>query len=207
MGDNATRSNQNKFAGTYVLDKLVTYKNQYPDVKINLVGHSAGSIAICNLLNSTALRYPDYSYNKIVFMAPACHIDLFNRSIVQFPERFNHFRMYTMADDYEKKDRMIRYVYTHSLLYLISGILEKEGKDYDSYILGMERFLLSNKPFENITQLNEVIAFLSTRQNSIVYSRSTVDAVDGLKTESLSHGGFDDDPATISSLTYYLNEA
>ena len=202
---NGTRSGQNRYVGAYVLDKLMEYHYQNPDIKVNLVGHSAGSIAICNLLNATGGRFPNFKYNKIIFMAPACRIDLFNNSVVKFPNRYSNFRMYTMADTFEQKDRMIPYLYTHSLLYLISGVLENEGKDFDSYILGMERFLLSNHAFENVEEIDEVIAFLSTIQNSIIYSKTEDNAPDGLQTSALSHGGFDDDSLTISSVLHYLN--
>ncbi len=203
-GDNALRSNLNMFAGTYVLEKLIAHKKQFPEVQINLVGHSAGSIVICNLLQATVKRDSNFTYNKIAFMAPACRVDLFVEKLIANSSKFKEFKMYTMADAFEKKDRMVPYFYTHSLLYLISGILENEGKDYDSYILGMERYLLSEKPYHEAAELKAVIAYLSNIENSVVYSKSDVGSAIGLQTESLSHGGFDDDPATIKSVLHFL---
>ena len=137
-------------------------------------------------------------------MAPACRVDLFVEKLIANSSKFKEFKMYTMADAFEKKDRMVPYFYTHSLLYLISGILENEGKDYDSYILGMERYLLSEKPYHEAAELKAVIAYLSNIENSVVYSKSDVGSAIGLQTESLSHGGFDDDPATIKSVLHFL---
>ncbi|MGE8377240.1 MAG: hypothetical protein ACN6PN_02790, partial [Sphingobacterium sp.] len=51
--DNAGRSHHQRFVGRYFLDKLSNYVIKNPEVKINLIGHSAGSIAICNLLTKT----------------------------------------------------------------------------------------------------------------------------------------------------------
>ncbi|MBK7389242.1 MAG: hypothetical protein IPI23_09305 [Bacteroidetes bacterium] len=61
--DNQKLSGLNRFAGRYLLDKLIDYVKKYNDVEVNLIGHSAGSIAICNLLNTTSNIYPQLVYN------------------------------------------------------------------------------------------------------------------------------------------------
>jgi len=205
--DNQNLSGLNLFAGRYLLDKLIDYTKKNNDIEINLIGHSAGSIAICNLLNTTSNIYPQLVYNKIAFMAPACRIDLFNNEAVMNKNRFKHFRMFTMNNQFETNDCLVPYFYTHSLLYLISGILEDEGKEFDGYILGLERHIQGTYPYDSAQELintNEFLFEASTKR--IAFSKTDSNAPDGLKTKSISHGGFDDDNETIKSIKYFLNE-
>lgn len=203
--DNTGLSGVNQNAGRYLFDKLVEFHKKYNDIEVNLIGHSAGSIAICNLLKMTSVIYPNLIYNKIIFMAPACRIDLFNTEIVSQQQRFNKFRLFTMTDVNEKKDLLVPYFYTHSLLYLVSGILEDEGKEFDGYILGLERNIRANHPYDSVQEIIDTNKFLyAINENRAIFSQTDDTAADGLKTKSLSHGGFDDDDATISSIKFIL---
>lgn len=204
--DNDGVSGINQFAGRYLLDKLITYHKKYPETKINLIGHSAGSIAICNLLNISRKIYPELVFNNIIFMAPACRVDLFRNEVVTHQGQFETFRIFTMTDDNEKKDILVPYFYTHSLLYLISGVLENKGKDYDAYILGMERHIDGRSPYNGINEILETRRFLYEEgKNRVVFSETDTSAIDGLQTNSLTHGGFDDDPNTIKSIKFILS--
>lgn len=205
--DNAGLSGLNRFAGRYLLDKLIEYAKNNPDVEVNLIGHSAGSIAICNMLNTSASIYPQLVFNKIIFMAPACRIDLFNKEVVLNQSRFKKFRMYTMSNQFETRDKLVPYFYTYSLLYLISGILENEGKEFDGYILGLERHIRGNYPYDKAQELINTKEFLfETTAKRIVFSQTALDSLDGFRAKSLSHGGFDDDNDTIESINYFLKE-
>jgi len=204
--DNSALQGTNQHAGRYLLDKLAEYYRKYPDSQINLVGHSAGSIAICNLLKTSSEIYPELIYNKIVFMAPACRIDLFLEELASKPNRYKEFRIFTMNDKNEKKDILVPFVYTHSLLYLISGILENEGKDFDAYILGLERHAYTYPPYDSVPEIKDSNIFLfQNNTNRIIFSQTKDNAEEGLQTFSLSHGGFDDDEKTISSIKFLLS--
>jgi hypothetical protein len=203
--DNAGLSGLNQFAGRYLFDKLVDYHKKNSDVQVNLVGHSAGSIAICNFLKMCAINYPKLVFDKIIFMAPACRIELFRDEIVLHPDRYKTFRMYTMTDNKEKHDLLVPYVYTHSLLFLISGILENEGNDYDAYILGLERDIKALNPYDSVKEILDSNKFLfEVGSSRVAFSQTDTTTPEGLRTQSLSHGGFDDDEATISSIKFIL---
>jgi hypothetical protein len=206
--DNTGLFGFNRFAGRYLLDRLSEYKKKNNDVEINLIGHSAGSIAICNLLKTTSNGYSHLIYNKIIFLAPACRIDLFNKELVLNKSKFKKFRMYTMNNQIEILDKLVPYFYTHSLLYLVSGILEDEGKESDAYVLGLERHINRTAPYDSPEELISTNEFLfETATNRIAFSPTEATAPAGLKTKSKSHGGFDDDDDTINSIKYFLNEA
>lgn len=204
--DNSGLSDINQYAGRYLFDKLVEYHKKHPDVQVNLVGHSAGSIAICNLLKMSSINYPQLIFDKIIFMAPACRIDIFRDEIVLHQNRFKNFRMFTLSDNYEKHDLLVPYFYTHSLLYLISGILENEGSDFDAYILGLERDIKAFPPYDSVQEIVDSNKFLFKEdENRIALSQTADIAPEGLRTQSLSHGGFDDDEETIASIKFMLS--
>lgn len=203
--DNNGTSGLTQYAGRYVLDKLIELHKKHNDIEVNLIGHSAGSIAICNLLKTSSAVYPQLIYNKIIFMAPACRMDLFNNEIVTQKQRFKNFRMFTMTDTNEKNDLLVRYFYTHSLLYLISGVLEEEGKEFDAYILGLDRNIKAAFPYDSAPEIVNTNRFLlEENQNRVLFSQTEALPSDGLRTRSLSHGGFDDDPSTIDSIKFIL---
>lgn len=205
--DNQKLSGLNRFVGRYLLDKLIDYVKNNNNVEVNLIGHSAGSIAICNLLNITSSIHPQLVYNKISFMAPACRVDLFYNEVVLNKHRFNQFRMFTMNDYYETHDRLVPFLYTHSLLYLISGILEDEGKEFDAYILGLERHIMGSFPYDSEQNLIGTNKFLfESETNRVAFSKTNNIGHNGMKTNSVSHGGFDDDNDTIESIKHFLNE-
>lgn len=203
--DNLGVSDINQYAGRYLFDRLIAYHKKHPEIQVNLVGHSAGSIAICNLLKMSSVAYPQLIFENIIFMAPACRIDLFRDEVVLHQNRFKNFRVFTMNDSNEKHDILVPYLYTHSLLYLISGVLEDEGNDFDAYILGLQRHIAANSPYSSVNEIIEVNNFLfGAGKNRVAFSQTDGTAPEGLRTQSLSHGGFDDDVETIKSIKFIL---
>jgi hypothetical protein len=202
--NNTGRSGLNQFAARYFLDKLAALKAAKPALEINVIGHSAGSIATCHLLKHTASLANSFAYKQILFMAPACRVDLFEKEILNNPSRYDTIRIFTMSDEFECKDRMIPFFYTHSLLYLISGILEDEGDSFDAFILGLERHIRFLAPYD-VENLKAVHTYLyDTGFNRKCFSVTAVGTGDGLGTTSLSHGGFDDDETTMKSISFLL---
>ena len=202
---NDGRMGLNQYAGRYFLDKLAAYKQTHPDTRIHLIGHSAGSIVICHILESTATIPNRFAYDHIVFMAPACRIDLFSEQVVKNASRFNDLRIFTMSDTFECQDKLVPYFYTHSLLYLIAGILEDEGDSYDAYILGLERHITYLTPYD-IDLLKDTHDYVyADGQKRFSFSVTNNGTESGLRTSSESHGGFDDDIPTLESIQYILS--
>ena len=181
--------------GSYFLEGLADLQRER-GITIDLVGHSAGSIAICHMLRTAANRHPELEIRHILFLAPACTMDLFYEDIVTRPDRYESFRMFTMEDDLETKDELVPFVYTRSLLYLISGALEK---DADHTIAGLARQLSGQPPYDS-AELTTVSDFVrAAGENRLVLSEVT-DGGAGLNSASHKHGAFDDDPVTRASL-------
>lgn len=187
--------------GTYFLDKLNEFQRIHPDLKVDLIGHSAGAIMVCHLLKNVAERhYDQIQVSNTVFLAPACTSDLFHREVMTKPERFKRFRMYTMADEFEKADWVLKVIYPHSLLYLVAGLFEAE---VDTPILGMQRYLLDREPFAQNAQLGAIRAYLA-QGDRVCFAKSKDDAHSGFQTHSLRHGDFDNDEPTLKSIAFLI---
>ena len=101
-----------------------------------------------------------------------------------------------------------RYIYPSSLLYLVSGILESrrnasgEWEDEpDMPILGMERFLVETSTYADASfpSIKAVRDWLNADSKRVVWSKVTGHQI-GMNSESIDHGAFDNDPATLDSL-------
>ena len=200
---NSTRSGEDMHVGTYFLDALNELaKNK--SFTIDLVGHSAGSIVICHLLNSIESNYPNLKIRKIALLAPACRCELFHQEVLTKPSRFESVRIFTMSDSYEKNDALVDDLpkfYPRSLLYFISGVLENKGKDYDAYILGLERHISWNSYLNKEPILKNINSFLyESLPERLVYSKTDDNAVAGYRSKAIDHGAFDDDEETQKSI-------
>jgi hypothetical protein len=194
---------ENLHVGTYVLEKTAALQAAHPDFKVHIVGHSAGSIATCEMLRAVADRHIPVHINTIVFLAPAGRCDLGVSELVDFPDRFQKFRVYTMADKYERADELVPWVYTRSLLYFISGVLERD--EVDAPLMGMMRHASGNGNFAE-GPAAKWAGFVGAGDRLVLSDSTELNdsAVVGLRTSSRSHGGFDDDKLTRESLTEFL---
>jgi pimeloyl-ACP methyl ester carboxylesterase len=184
--------------GSLFLDELAALQRERPDFKVDLVGHSAGSIAICHLLEANAARNIGVRIRNVIFLAPAVRSDLFHKALVQAPERCERLRIFTMEDAREREDTLVPFVYTRSLLYLISGVLEPDQADCP--ILGMERFLSGKAPYEE-DFLRAITGWLEVPDaDRLVLSITDDAAPPGLRSAATKHGGFARDDATMLSV-------
>lgn len=197
-------------AGSYFLQKLDAYQKEVGELTIDLVGHSAGSIAIKEMLESVGQRHPDLKFRHILFLAPAIRCEEFHETLLKEPLLFQDFRCFTMADDYEIKDRLVPIIYPRSLLYFISGVLENDSKEkdqrYDAYLLGLQRHISGKKPYDQEECLKAIQTFLSPA-GRIVFSVTEGPGEDGLRSTAEAHSVFDDEgEKTLDSLMYIINQ-
>ncbi|WP_295884629.1 alpha/beta hydrolase [uncultured Thiohalocapsa sp.] len=184
--------------GRLFLDELAALQRERPDFKVDLVGHSAGSIAICHLLEANAARNIGVRIRNVIFLAPAVRSDLFHNAVVQAPERCRRLRIFTMQDAREREDNLVPFVYTRSLLYLISGVLEPDQADCP--ILGMERFLSGKAPYDDKLLVAVADCLKAPGADRLVLSDTDDAAPPGLRSAAIKHGGFAQDRATMLSV-------
>lgn len=191
-----------RYGGSALLSEIERLWSDGARPRIVLVGHSAGSIFVCEMLMAAAKRkLPAAVKFEIVLLAPACTFALFDSTLTLAPDRIAAFRCFAMSDEFEQKDEVLGKVYPRSLLYLVSGALEDTA---DEPILGMQRFHSRQPPFldEKFPGIKRVMDEIESRKNAWIWSVSTVG--DGLNCSSRTHGGFDFEEATLKSVRHIL---
>ncbi len=152
---------------------------------LHLVGHSAGSIVLGRLLGALSrFRLKSLQLGSIHLMAPACTVEFFNQFYGPYLKGTGAVKLqdkvylYNMSGPLELQDTVGvagLAAYGRSLLYLVSRAYEENP---GTPIAGMQIFA------PGLGQSSKL---------SIDYATSAA-------TASTSHGGFDNDVATLSSI-------
>jgi hypothetical protein len=149
-------------------------------VRLHLIGHSAGSIVHCHVVDRLAKL--GWKFESVTFMAAAARLDLFARTLLpRIKDRtVKQFRSFHLSDAAEQQDPTCRPVlgYGRSLLYLVSESFEGGAR---VPLLGMEKY------FDG-----------EVRPLSLPNVRAWT--APGPATVSTTHGGFDDDRRTMESV-------
>lgn len=169
-------------AGKDALGRFMSHiKKSGRRVKLHLVGHSTGAVALAHLLQ--ALRRSNVNIASCSLMAPACTIDLYHDAYLPVLQnktkiKLSDMAIYNLKDELERDDHVAK-VYRKSLLYLVSKAFERVN---DKPLLGMENF--------------EALATKVGQQPKFIYSNG----VEGQRTRSTTHGGFDNDVYTMNHI-------
>jgi hypothetical protein len=160
--------------------KKSPYFGKSSNVRLHLIGHSAG--AIVHSLIVDRLGSAGWKFETVNFMAPAVRADSFIEQVVPSLKSgaVKMYNQFSLLDDIEMKDPTCEPLlgYNRSLLYLVSQSFERGEV---TPILGMEKYFNSQ-----ILALNLANVALITAPSS--------------SSQSTTHGGFDDDPTTMNKL-------
>ena len=184
-----------------VVDRLARYVNagDGTSVKVHLVGHSAGAVFIAPLL--ARLAGAGIPVESLAYLAPAIRVDEFEQDVLpHLGTTVKRFVTFAMTDQRELDDvvgaRDVN-VYQKSLLYLVSRALERPGLGDAGEVplVGMARFMDRALPGDSTRTLLQAI---TGGNGQSILSRSA--APDDGRSDSASHGGFDDDAPTMTSV-------
>lgn len=155
--------------------------------KIHLVGHSTGGILHAHLIEALAAQKTKLRLASVSLLAPAATIDLFNNaylpSLGTGPFGVDAMHVYNLTDEVEQNDN-VGLVYRKSLLYMVSRAFE-ERIDPAEALLGMQLYSKS---------------LAKLRPRNLFFHYSNGRGTGNARTASTSHGGFDNDPATMNSV-------
>lgn len=199
------------FAVDRLGERLMTAVAANPDLRLGIVAHSAGSIFASDMLIWAAEHDLPLSVD-VAFLAPAVRTRKFAEALERSEHRIRRFRSFAMTDELERRDvllgRGLGFVYPSSLLYLVSGLFEEHAAEglADAPLVGMERFLDPTSGWlddlEEGPPVRRVQDFLRAEPGRTVSAVVTGD--DGLSSSARSHGGFDDEVATLASVLHFL---
>jgi hypothetical protein len=175
-------------AGAALATLLSAYMRANPgQISVHLIGHSAGAIMHSHLVPALlAAGVPRIA--SLSLLAPAVRIDTFKTHIVPRLSNIDALTLFTMTNEFEENDTCLG-IYKKSLLYLIRGALEPEPA---AKILGLGVSLSAD------SDLSDLFKPRSGSRVEVVWSKSD----SGLRSnsQSVSHGGFDNDGPTMNSV-------
>jgi hypothetical protein len=150
---------------------------------IHIAGHSTGGVLIGHLLKALNRLGQKIEVPSVTLFAPACRVDFAKKNILPYLKgqsgknvQIGRLVVYNLKDELERDDQ-VAFAYRKSLLYLVSRALERDKK---VPLLGMQKY-------------SKKIAALPNLE--FVYSNGR-----GRRTASETHGGFDNDKATMNDL-------
>lgn len=191
MKTNAARCSAPGGGAAYVAEQLKKFCGAHPNVELHAAGHSAGSIFHSHFLPA-AKKAGVPSFTTLQLLAPAIRVDAFKQRLVPLiGSGVQSLTMYTMTDDYERRDSCLG-IYRKSLLYLIHHALED---DDGVPILGLKLATKFDRELNTLFPERPVPG----SPTAAVWSVSDTSAIDAAS-RSTSHGGFDDDAATMTSV-------
>ncbi|HEX8443458.1 MAG TPA: caspase family protein [Allosphingosinicella sp.] len=190
MKRSAERASQPKGGSAYVAAKLPALAEKHgDDLQIHMAGHSAGSI----FMTWMASVLPDApKIRSAHFLAPAINTARFKEGFAPaLGSKVEDLTLYTMIKARELADTVTP-LYGKSLLYLIYHVLEARR---ETDILGLEMSLRRDPDLRKLFGLSGS----GSGKATIIWSPSS-DAASGSASNSTSHGGFDNDAATLESM-------
>jgi len=186
--------------GALTVTRLAEYikKHGADQVAVHLVGHSAGAIFHAALLQR--LVEAGIQVETITLLAPGIRVDEFRRDVLpHLGKSVAHFATFALSDQRELDDVCGAggiNIYNKSLLFLVSRALEQPtaSRTFEVPLLGMERFFALALDGDGTTLRDAINA----AGGAAIFSRSA--APDDSRSDTTSHGGFDDDAPTMTSV-------
>ena len=194
MKENAVMASNKGGAAWLVAQHLANLVKKLPDLEINFIGHSAGSIFHGPLLQLVAQTHK-LKINTCTLWAPACTTTFFKSDYLPLiqSKAINKFASFVLTDKAENDDNCAR-IYNRSLLYLVSNAFEDEARIpgfRDGWpILGMQKFIDKDKALSSL---------FSGGQAELVLSPNSEPEASLRACTARSHGAFDDDQACVQS--------
>ena len=169
------------------------------DWELHVVAHSAGSIFFAHMLQHILdLKLP---LKSVQFLAPAVELAVFHDKVFKAANAGTCPLpiLYLLSDQAERADTVGgQLVYGKSLLYLVSNACEKKR---GTPILGMHACLDNDKAMQAAYQGN---AADGLPHLIIAGANKETEGQETASSQSSSHGGFDNDVATMNSVLYRI---
>lgn len=166
-------------AGAVVLYRHFKHHVKNKNVRLHLVGHSAGAIVASLML--WRMCQDGMTVDSVSFMAPAVRQDTFEATVKPLlaSGKAARYQQFSLTDKAEEDDPSCG-AYRRSLLYLVSESFEGGQQ---TAILGMERYA------------KDLLAALPN---------ATAHWAPGPRSGANTHGGFDDDAATMKQVVKFI---
>ncbi len=192
MKENAVGCSRRGHAAELVVRQLQKLQQQWPDLEVHLVAHSAGAVLQGALL--PVLARAGLKVNTCTLWAPACTMAFFEQSYVTALDQgtLERLAVYALDDQSEQDDHCAR-IYNKSLLYLVAHAFEDRPRvpwlrPAGTPLLGMQKFHDGNAALQRLLQAGRL---------QLVIGPNNLPVGDLGACRARAHGDFDDDEATV----------
>ena len=208
MKENAELAAESGRGGDLLTDALCSLFSSWGDkFELHLIGHSAGSIILGRLLGNLAQKGLADSVKSVHLYAPACTVAFANRHYAPQAGIMSRLHLDIMGEQREQDDN-VAFIYQKSLLYFVSNALEA---DLRMPILGLENVYNphysgwdgSSSTAEALANWRNAVEISKLKDRLTVHNEEKIITRRGngtdllMKTESISHGGFDNNVEII----------
>jgi hypothetical protein len=191
---------------TLLIERLKAYRAKHAaDLKIHLVGHSAGSVVLASVVER--LIAEGIPVESLQLMGGAIRVDDFVRQVVpalaSAPNgsgMVRRFATYTLTDKAELDDTCPGppvAVYHKSLLYFVARSLEPSPGDFEVPMVGLSKAIPRSYPMPD-GSVRPLVDIIGGPGSWINAPNEAVEA--DSRSRAKGHGDFDDDPDTLTSV-------
>jgi len=211
MKENALRATTSATGGArMVADEIARLVKNHDDVELHIVGHSAGSIFHAPFVQyltgqgmigsgpmaASKVKGLGVKIDTCTLWAPACTTQLFKDSYLPAIDQglIDRFALFTLTDKAEQDDNCAN-IYHKSLLYLVSNAFEETARiplihPDGEPILGMQKC---------VEEDDAVNSIFKQKRADWIRSPNTKPVGSADAAQSMHHGDFDDDEATVKA--------
>jgi hypothetical protein len=211
MKENALMATTSATGGArMVADEIAKLVKSHDDVELHIVGHSAGSIFHAPFVQyltgqgmigsgpmaPSKVKGLGVKIDSCTLWAPACTTQLFKDSYLPAIDQglIDRFALFTLTDKAEQDDNCAN-IYHKSLLYLVSNAFEETARiplihPDGEPILGMQKCVEDDDAVNSIFKQKRADWIRSPNTKPV----GSADAA-----QSMHHGDFDDDEATVKA--------
>ena len=199
--------------GSYFLQRITEMLAGPEPKEVTVVGHGSGLplmnafVAALDAHRSSAVSPlpADFRVRQVIALAPACTFADLAATLRRKGTAFERFRMFALTDEAETADHLVPLAYPRSLLYFISGVLERDARGASAVVplAGMARWYAPGQVTGG-AEAEEVRAAVDVEPDSFVWAPSAGPA--GHSCAVRSHAGFQTDATMLASLREIVSE-
>jgi hypothetical protein len=188
--------------GTAFLEGLRRVWTKLPDLRVTLIGHSAGSIYVQRFIEALDASFGPQKKVEVITLAAAVSFERMVQGLPQLQRRVSALRVFELSDRREADYWEIPFIYNKSLLYIVCSLLE-DDPEADKPLFGMQHYWTGLKPY-NQPYIEVITKFIGSRR--AVWSPTSRNARPGYRSNAKKHGDFaTKDTKTEESVCYALS--
>jgi hypothetical protein len=190
--------------GTAFLQQLGRVWDRNRQLKLTLIGHSAGAIYVQRFVEAFDQLFVSQPERKleIVTLAAAVSFERVAAGLSVVKKRVSGLRVFGLSDKREGGYWEVPGIYNKSLLYIVSSLCEDDS-EADKALVGMQRYWSGKRPYDQ-PYINAVTD--SVTPNRTVWARSPNAAGPGFRSDAKRHGGMPTEAMTNVSVCYALKQ-